>query len=605
MRERNMLTMQRESAANQEMAGALEQLAKTAKPEFAPDYLKAAFAIRTTPPGKKPPKWAIDVHGLMLRQVQSTETQGPSAATQAAAPPAPTAGAAPPAGAPPYAAPTTQPPLPPPPSEGAPAPPAPPAPSAAPMPGGGPAPGPPPPAALNLPGGGMSAMGGGVSAGSRVAAVPPAAGSVPFPAAMPPALPGLTPPPGMQFTQLTDADRMAASMASTAAARSAYAAEARALFGPNADPYDVANYIQGKELTRPSAAKGGGWASAGQGIIYNAQTGEFKLLSQPNKTLHVVAGNLVDETGKVLFSAPLKPEDKTFEEQMFADYLSASQGDPAAQQRVQVRAKQLGAEAAARGEPLAGLRGLNAALLQRLISPPGAPGGPVLPASVDQVIDLTAQRVASGELSPQDAQRLLGGQRGGLGAALITKIASLNARIVPPKTREALNNVNIGLGQIDQVEELVNAVIASKTPEERAKNVLLLESYGQTIAARLARANGEVGVLTEQDVNRSIALIPGWKAANFAPDYARRELQLVRSNYDKVRNALGNQYFAQFERTPGLTPPPGAAGVAPTTPSLVSPPGAVGRIRVRRKSDGQTGTIESKDFDSARYDRVQ
>ena len=602
MRERNMLTMQRESAANQEMAGALEQLAKTAKPEFAPDYLKAAFAIRTTPPGKKPPKWATDVHGLMLRQVQSTEkaATAPTSPAQAAAP----TGAAPPTGAPPYAAPTAQPSpaLPPPPSGGAPDP----GeggggyPPAAPMPGPVPA----GPSALNLPGGGMSAMGGGVSAGSRIAATPLAAGPAPFPAAMAPTLPGLAPPPGMQFTQLTEADRMAASMASTAAARSAYAAEARALFGPNADPYDVANYIQGKELTRPAAAKGDGWASAGQGIIYNSRTGEFKLLSQPNKTLHVVAGNLVDETGKVLFSAPLKPEDKTFEEQMFADYLSASQGDKAAQQRVQVRAKQLGAEAAARGEPLAGLRGLNAALLQRLISPPGAPGGPPLPASVDQVIDLTAQRVASGELSPQDAQRLLGGHRGGLGAALITKIASLNARIVPPKTREALNNVNIGLGQIDQVEELVNAVIASKTPEERAKNVLLLESYGQTIAARLARANGEVGVLTEQDVNRSIALIPGWKAANFAPDYARRELQLVRSNYDKVRNALGNQYFAQFERTPGLTPPPGAAAApaAPSAGDLAPPPG---RIRVRRKSDGQTGTIESKDFDATRYDRVQ
>ncbi len=65
---------------------------------------------------------------------------------------------------------------------------------------------------------------------------------------------------------------------------------------------DIANYINNKTIR--DLVAGGKWASAGQGIIYNTESGEYKLLSEPTKRLHVVSGNLVDESGNVLFTAP-------------------------------------------------------------------------------------------------------------------------------------------------------------------------------------------------------------------------------------------------------------------------------------------------------------
>jgi hypothetical protein len=71
-RERNLTNMAYEHQAHTEFANHLESLAGTAKPQYQADYLKAALAIRMTPPGKKPPKWAMDLPGLMQKQISDT-----------------------------------------------------------------------------------------------------------------------------------------------------------------------------------------------------------------------------------------------------------------------------------------------------------------------------------------------------------------------------------------------------------------------------------------------------------------------------------------------------------------------------------------------------
>ena len=70
MQEQNRVELEHQTKANAEMADMLDNLAKTAKPQYAPDYFRAAMQIRMTPPGKKPPKEATDIYSLMLRQVK-------------------------------------------------------------------------------------------------------------------------------------------------------------------------------------------------------------------------------------------------------------------------------------------------------------------------------------------------------------------------------------------------------------------------------------------------------------------------------------------------------------------------------------------------------
>lgn len=50
-------------------------------------------------------------------------------------------------------------------------------------------------------------------------------------------------------------------------------------------------------------------------------------------------------------------------------------------------------------------------------------------------------------------------------------------------------------------------------------------------------------------------------------------------------------------------PVPGVSQALPTNQQVQ--PSATGKIRVKRKSDGQTGTIDAKDFDANKYEKVQ
>lgn len=73
VRQKTLMDQAIEHEANQNLSKTLFALGEQAlseKPENAPDFFKAAYAIQTTPLGKKPPKWATDVQGMLFKQRQ-------------------------------------------------------------------------------------------------------------------------------------------------------------------------------------------------------------------------------------------------------------------------------------------------------------------------------------------------------------------------------------------------------------------------------------------------------------------------------------------------------------------------------------------------------
>lgn len=371
------------------------------------------------------------------------------------------------------------------------------------------------------------------------------------------------------------------------------------------DPREIANFLNKQALKLPEPpGTDKPLELGGKYVVVKDKNGKYVTAwqapdaTETDKPVVVPLGSrLATPGGKVLLDAGEKPETAgSFEQQRYGDYIQnfkdTHEGrEPTAAEKIVLRTKMLDAEANARTpEDLDQIRRLNAALMGRLLAPPASDSSS-LNSQTQQRVQEVAQRVESGQITVSEGQALLGGQRGGLGGALVDELTHRNSLIIAPKRREAVNNVNIGIGQLDTLQELVNNVQRS-TGADRLKNTKLLEDYADTITARLARANGEVGVLTEQDVGRAKSLVAGWKAANFAPGYAKQEIDLLRRNYGKVKEALLN-----FDRYPATGSPSGGG------PGLPAPP-STEKIRVRRKADGKTGTINPSDFDAAKYDKL-
>lgn len=261
-------------------------------------------------------------------------------------------------------------------------------------------------------------------------------------------------------------------------------------------------------------------------------------------------------------TVPNESGDGSFQEQMYTNYVQEftlkNGRPPDPTERIALRNRLLDDEAKARTpDELDSIRRLNIALLGRLVSTPGVED---LKGSVRTRVSQVADRVEAGELTMDQGIQTLGGQRGALGPALMDELTRRDSRIIPPTRREAINAVNTGIGLLDTLDKVVNDVINAKTPAERAKATLILEDFGSQIAARLSKAAGEVGALSNPDVQRAISLVPGWKSANFDPDYARREMALMRTTFQNVKNQLLN--FETFQRgnAPLPTPPSGAGG---------------------------------------------
>jgi hypothetical protein len=172
-------------------------------------------------------------------------------------------------------------------------------------------------------------------------------------------------------------------------------------------------------------------------------------------------------------------------------------------------------------------------------------------------IDTVARKVAAGLITFEQGASALGGVRARGGSVLATALDKLNQQFLPPKAMGVLQDVNLGRGQIEELRKAVDAVVKAKTPEEKLRATNILEGKGQQLSARMAKANGEVGVLTEGDIKRGGALVPGWKAANFAPDYAYEQIDSMLSSFDAVEKSLRATYYSggSVPRPPS-TPPP-------------------------------------------------
>lgn len=193
----------------------------------------------------------------------------------------------------------------------------------------------------------------------------------------------------------------------------------------------------------------------------------------------------------------------------------------------------------------------------------------------DEYVRDVAERYAAGEYTAEQARGMLGGVKGmqeGNGERFSTALA--DRRGMTPALRKDLASVTTTRNIVDKMEELVNGIINSKTPEERAENTILLEQFGQTTGTLLSRGFGERGVVTDKDVSRATGLVPGWKAANFNPAYARREIALLRDVLDRNEKGVLGAATQQYDRSGGRVN--GAGDGAPKPTHRFNP--ATGRI---------------------------
>lgn len=143
--------------------------------------------------------------------------------------------------------------------------------------------------------------------------------------------------------------------------------------------------------------------------------------------------------------------------------------------------------------------------------------------------------------------------------AKILKSGNLN---LPPAIREKANAVDSATALLDPIDDLVGKISRG---EDVATNSVLLENYTSSVATLLSRSLGERGVATEGDVNRAKGLVAGWKAANFAPGFAEREMSLLKGILGAQKKALTTGYTQKF---------PSAGGGGGNAPAAPKPTGA-------------------------------
>lgn len=164
-------------------------------------------------------------------------------------------------------------------------------------------------------------------------------------------------------------------------------------------------------------------------------------------------------------------------------------------------------------------------------------------------VDAVRDKVASGEYTISQGLSALGGVRGNLGGALTESLES--TRVLPTQVRTANSDIERARNLLVPVRRLVDEINKTADLEQKAKKSVQLEQYVQAIGTQFARARGERGVVTDQDVNRVLGLIPGWKSANFAPGYAEENLKLVEEAFNRDQQTLLGKYFSTFEKGGG------------------------------------------------------
>lgn len=181
---------------------------------------------------------------------------------------------------------------------------------------------------------------------------------------------------------------------------------------------------------------------------------------------------------------------------------------------------------------------------ERPYSTGGSAMGAVLTPAMQTSVDQVAQKVASGEYTAQVGLSMLGGVRGGLGPALTA--ALVDKRVFPASVRTEATNIERGKSLLVPIRQLVEQINATPDLTKKAFLSAQLENYTKGIGTQFARAKGERGVVTNDDVNRVLGLIPGWKSANFVPQFAEENLRLIEETFDRDYIALTEKYFNTY-----------------------------------------------------------
>lgn len=199
----------------------------------------------------------------------------------------------------------------------------------------------------------------------------------------------------------------------------------------------------------------------------------------------------------------------------------------------------------------------------------------------EETVNSISDRVASGEMTFQQGLSALGGPSRGGGPKLVAALDAKDKRIVPPKVREQIGAVAQARNMVNLIDEQVQNVIAADTPEERVQATMLLEGTTQSVASILSKkAFLESGRLTEQDINRAKSIVPGWKAANFAPGYAKKEIAVLREIVDRTEQGIYQSSFGTVGRgnnpeAPNPATRPQSRNAAPVGAQVRGPDGQV------------------------------
>jgi hypothetical protein len=206
-------------------------------------------------------------------------------------------------------------------------------------------------------------------------------------------------------------------------------------------------------------------------------------------------------------------------------------------------------------------RQMNLVLMERILNPPALGNLPDKQQNQGQSV---ARKLLSGSLSYQQAVSALGNSRANLTPALIEAIEQENGILLPPKGRAQVTGVLETKGIVAEIEYIGKNIINAKTTSDKLFWTEMLRSKLPAFAVPLARARGEVGTMTDGDVDRAKSMIPGFIKANFAPDWFNREINWLYGTLDRQLASIATGYSTILRRPGASNPSPPGTTQNPT-----------------------------------------
>lgn len=165
-----------------------------------------------------------------------------------------------------------------------------------------------------------------------------------------------------------------------------------------------------------------------------------------------------------------------------------------------------------------------------------------------------AEMVNKGQITSFQAMQML---RSPAGQSMLQMLSQMGT--APKSVHDSLDSISSTETLLDQMDRIVSDIESGKSPVEDS---ILLEGLGSTMAGMVAKGFGDAGRLSDDDIKRAKALFAGWKAANFAPDFAHREMDLLRTAIEARKQTLVDKYFKGKSPQPTKTTTPDAKSTA-------------------------------------------